>query len=187
MTLQGIRASIDGIWSRGAGRRQGTDASAERPRQFLHSLVAGTCGFLLGAVFWHWIGFWGFVTSTVLRGPMDDRPRAGIEAAQPLPRDQRASITPARPAQAGRKHGPATAAAAVPPDVRLASCVALVLDRTAGTTTPSPCQGDLGAFGPGTGLGRSDRLRGSADGPMQSLPWRVTIIDGDPASGRDDR
>lgn len=28
----------------------------------------GVMGFLVGAVFWHFVGFWGFVSSVVLRG-----------------------------------------------------------------------------------------------------------------------
>lgn len=32
----------------------------------------GLLGFLVGAVFWHFIGFWGFVSDVVLRGHPDD-------------------------------------------------------------------------------------------------------------------
>jgi len=32
----------------------------------------GGLGFLIGAVFWHFIGFWGFVSDIVLRGHPED-------------------------------------------------------------------------------------------------------------------
>ena len=32
----------------------------------------GLLGFLVGAVFWHFIGFWGFISDVVLRGHPDD-------------------------------------------------------------------------------------------------------------------
>ncbi|MFM9940843.1 MAG: hypothetical protein ACKVP7_15270 [Hyphomicrobiaceae bacterium] len=34
----------------------------------------GIAGFLIGAIFWHFIGFWGFVSDIVLKGrPQDSR------------------------------------------------------------------------------------------------------------------
>lgn len=36
------------------------------------ALVWGGCGFLVGAVFWHAIGFWGFVSAIVLNGPASE-------------------------------------------------------------------------------------------------------------------
>lgn len=32
-------------------------------------LAAAALGFLVGAVFWHFVGFWGFVRDIVLKGP----------------------------------------------------------------------------------------------------------------------
>lgn len=39
---------------------------------FLVALGWGIGGFLVGAVFWHFIGFWGFVSNVVLRGASSD-------------------------------------------------------------------------------------------------------------------
>lgn len=53
----------------GPDRTRASRIHASRLRQTLDSLGWALCGFLIGAVFWHFVGFWSFVTTIVLKGP----------------------------------------------------------------------------------------------------------------------
>jgi hypothetical protein len=87
------------------------------------ALVWGGVGFVTGAVFWHAVGFWTFVSDVVLQG---NAPPAALPP--PL---QEASLTT----------GSVTSAVALPTIYMVdpASCTSLVLDRSSNSTTPRPC------------------------------------------------
>ncbi len=98
-------------------------------------------GFVIGAVFWHFVGFWGFVSEVVLAGG----PIAALEqrAAEP----------------AGRKSD----IGALPQWVQVAdasapACTLLALDRLTGQTSARPCDADHAALPADSSLGREDRL-----------------------------
>lgn len=76
-------------------------------------------GFLAGIVFWHGVGFWSFVKDAVYQG---DEDKAVLQQAQP------AAPPPSEPLR------PRASAASTK-----ASCVALVIDRVAGTTRQAAC------------------------------------------------
>ncbi len=105
-------------------------------------------GFILGAMFWHFVGFWGFVSEVVLAGG----PIAAIE--------QRAA-EPRRKSDIG----------ALPQWVQVAdasapACTLLALDRQTGLTTARPCDADYTALPADVSQqGREDRLlvNGGAD------------------------
>ncbi len=48
------------------------DVENSPPPSRLAVAAWGALGFVVGAVFWHFIGFWGFVSDVVLRGHPDD-------------------------------------------------------------------------------------------------------------------
>lgn len=97
-------------------------------------------GFVVGAVFWHFIGFWGFVADVVL---------AGGTAASVDHHAGRAQPQLVRMADAQESASPIAAA-----------CTSLVLDRRTGTTSAIAC-GETGAALPMDATdGREDRLGG---------------------------
>jgi hypothetical protein len=96
-------------------------APARRPG-LASKLAWCTAGFLIGAAFWHAVGFWSFISLVVLGGP-------GPQA--------QASLASARPLIAGsidRVPTRTTLATSSRP-----SCITLALDRTTGRTRPEPC------------------------------------------------
>jgi hypothetical protein len=130
----------------------GTGPVTEGGRSRLHSarstldglggLGWSVIGFVLGAVFWHFVGFWSFVSDVLLAGPPS--------AVQPLP----------RPAIVGSLQ---TAEAAVAPKV---PCISLRLDRHGGPTSAAACEPGAGPLLTDSFEGREDRaeISSSADG-----------------------
>ena len=107
-------------------------------------------GFLMGAVFWHFVGFWTFVSDVVLAGHSEAVDRSRAEAGQ-----------------IAASHG-----AGASPDAALAVawCTALQLDRTTGAISAGACgQG----FAPSSGRPlkqREDRGVAANDGGASSPP-----------------
>ncbi len=77
-------------------------------------------GFLIGTVFWHFVGFWGFVSHVVLG-------EIPAEQAGPTP-----LLAVVRAADEPAANNATTSASA---------CVALALDRATGTTRSKACDG----------------------------------------------
>jgi hypothetical protein len=75
----------------------------------------GATGFFLGALFWHFIGFWSFVSNVVFNA-RTDAPALVQRRAEPLPTFLK-----------------------TPPAARVGACVKLVRDRQAGATTKGDC------------------------------------------------
>jgi hypothetical protein len=99
-------------------------------------------GFVVGAVFWHFIGFWSFVADVVLAGG----PAAGNDQAR------RALQPPewVRLADAEAVSGTTAGAA----------CTSLVLDRRTGTTSALACGANGASLPMDVADGREDRLGG---------------------------
>ncbi|MEM1371791.1 MAG: hypothetical protein AAGG72_06130 [Pseudomonadota bacterium] len=68
---------------RGAAGQTSDQTSAQASAKSLLSrpLVAGGIGFVVGAAFWHTVGFWGFVSEAVFSGPRE-------QIAEPLNRQR---------------------------------------------------------------------------------------------------
>jgi hypothetical protein len=75
----------------------------------------GLGGFLIGAVFWHLIGVWGFLGAVVLKEP--DAKVSVVIRQQPVAEARQEAVQPAF----------------------LPNCTVLVLDRSTGVTTSVPC------------------------------------------------
>jgi hypothetical protein len=105
-----------------AAAKQNVSQRAVPPRgaRIASKLAWCTAGFLIGAAFWHLVGFWSFVSYVVLGGPT---PQVSFASARPLTVASavQASV-PAKPAIGGRP-----------------SCITLALDRSTGKTRPEPC------------------------------------------------
>jgi hypothetical protein len=84
-------------------------------------------GFIVGAVFWHFVGFWNFVSKVVLEpGPLSEVTRA-------MPLGAVAGIDRSAPA-----------------------CVTLELDRVTGLTSLAECAADAAPLPHGVESGRED-------------------------------
>ncbi|MEO8650975.1 MAG: hypothetical protein ABI391_01655 [Hyphomicrobiaceae bacterium] len=79
----------------------------------------GLGGFLVGAIFWHLIGFWGFLGTVVLKGP--ETAVSVVTRQQPVFVVRRLAVVPAI----------------------LPNCTVLVLDRSTGQTSSVPCPEQL--------------------------------------------
>ncbi len=101
-------------------------------RNLMAQAAWGGGGFLLGVIVWHFIGFWSFISTVVFRGP-DNAGVAITQAAQPATRSS---------TLVGKRQQTVlgTAPAQAPPATPSTDCTALVLDRTAGTTSLSSCE-----------------------------------------------
>ena len=75
----------------------------------------GLGGFLIGAIFWHHIGVWGFLGTVVLKGP--ETAVSVVSREQPVMVARRPAVEPAF----------------------LPNCTVLVLDRSSGLTYSVPC------------------------------------------------
>jgi hypothetical protein len=94
-------------------------AEAARALDGIGGLGWSVIGFVVGAVFWHFIGFWGFMAEVVLAGG----PPTSIERA----------------AWSAPRTGIAGAQSATPTSEAHVSCTTLALDRRSGTTSARPC------------------------------------------------
>jgi hypothetical protein len=97
-----------------------TDAPGPPERKVRSALVTLLLGFVLGALFWHFVGFWDFVGQVMFKGKS-----TGSEITQappPIKLKERVS-------------GVSPLAITLEPE----RCVTLELDRTTGLTSSAPC------------------------------------------------
>jgi hypothetical protein len=132
--------------------------SQTRQRNSARIVVWVLSGFILGSLFWHFVGFWGFVSQVVLGGPN--------------------SATPAGPTvsmSAAPAGGPERAVAV---SERSIGCVELALDRGTGKTLRQPCDASARALPLVEMSGKSDLAflpsfapnGGILTGALQSVP-----------------
>jgi hypothetical protein len=134
----------------GDGMDLGAAAQARRLVDRFGGFGWTAVGFLLGAIFWHFVGFWGFVAQVVL-------------AENPAPRvAEQAQVLEV--AERGQWVQTAEAAQAFAP-----ACVTLYLDRATGRTTAIACDGrSEAAFTTDAHPGREDRAESSTVAPQSS-------------------
>lgn len=134
-----------------ASNTSAPQAKAAKPRGRLRpAILSGLGGFVLGAVFWHLVGFWSFVSHVVLKGPTAEPQHANIETGSLRPREPRARDT-ARPDVAARSETgrlrhlttlsaqPSAAPASAQPCVKVAS------NGDGNGSTAIPCAGETTA------------------------------------------
>lgn len=74
-----------------------------RPASAKNSAAWAAAGFVVGALFWHTIGFWSFVQSTLLPGSDARRAERDTSVAETRPTSNAAMRSPARPTRSGHK------------------------------------------------------------------------------------
>lgn len=138
--------------------RRPTPSTAPKavPRWRLHheginALGWSLFGFIVGAVFWHVIGFWDFMGNVVLSGHGDKRRNAAETPTWQA--EVKTPPTPFRPATGGKR----VATPAPAP-----SCTLLTLDRATGDTTSQTCPPGQIALPAGTMLEKADLLTAAA-------------------------
>lgn len=115
-----------------------------RPPTPLRTQVAwGAAGFLLGAIAWHFVGFWTFVSTIVFRGPA---PSAAVSAETTAQLPARSASVPTKRMHTVRGTVPVkTVEPAADPDIGgidpTRHCSSLVLDRSTRTTSLVDCAG----------------------------------------------
>lgn len=131
---------------------QAAKAPGETSRQRRSSLGAAVAGFLLGAVVWHFVGFWTFLSGVVLHGPEAARGRPPAALSGPANEVAQTALPPAaarfRLASRGGSAGPA-------------NCSAAIVDRSSGAVTVSACDRRTKRFAK-QHAGRADRTAASA-------------------------
>jgi hypothetical protein len=105
------------------GKRSGTAVAAPSARR-RSGVAFGGFGFLLGIVFWHFVGFWDFVGGVLLN-------RAGSMAQV----DDRVPKQATRFVDVPQVAGEKIELVQINPE----PCTALVLNRATGTMTVAPC------------------------------------------------
>jgi hypothetical protein len=122
-------------------------------RPLVVALGSSIFGFCCGALFWHAVGFWSFVSDVVLKGPDDGHSVAVKEArsTEPPPVSARAtsSISPARVAIGGV---PASAIKA------RSNCSVAISDPAFGEVHVFPCAPGTGQPAPKPLARKGDRL-----------------------------
>jgi hypothetical protein len=115
-------------------------------------------GFLSGAVFWHMVGFWGFLSEVVLRADVEERGR--IEEPRPAGEVRGAGVSPLRAVAPGRR-------SVAPAEV--ANCSAAGISRGSGIATVESCRADAGPW-PTPARGRVPRREDLAIAPSEPPP-----------------
>ena len=109
-----------------------------------------TMGFIAGVIAWHAVGFWGFVSDTVLQGTGHAHAVAWTPPA-PITTGSIASYTP----QPG-------------------ACLALTLDRTSTTTSAAPCASDTQPMRDAGRRQRENRLSSAETRLQDRNAWPAT-------------
>ena len=165
---------------RTAARLRSSKASrgSRAPRRrgsFLTGLASGIAGFVIGAVFWHFVGFWSFVSDVILKGPPEEpkiRSESGLPSQQPIKVAGRLRDA-VRFRDLGMSAGYLQAAAGA------GNCAEVRIERTTGQASVQACA--LGGSQlPLAGAGeRTDRLVDSASLRNAPAGWTVQVQAGD--------
>jgi hypothetical protein len=130
-------------WAASPFSRMGLDRAA-RALDGIGGLGWSVIGFVVGAVFWHFIGFWSFMAEVVLAGgPPGSAQRAGWPEPQFVVTDART---------------PQTASGG-------SSCTMLALDRRSGATRARPCEAAFPVLPEDPFQGREDRIAAARSSP----------------------
>ncbi|NOT70220.1 MAG: hypothetical protein HOP09_02740 [Hyphomicrobium sp.] len=158
----------------GAAVRQRARSAQAFFRSFdVHAAGWLSMGFVAGMVSWHAVGFWGFVSQSVLNGP--GRSPAQI-AAQPTTVTEKTLLQPAQVssslANASQTGTSQITTGSLPTFVPLpGACMALTVDRTTGATVARTC--DVGEQ-PMRDAGRrrkGDRMPGAEARLQEPTVW----------------
>lgn len=132
-------------------------------------------GFMAGMAAWHAVGFWGFVSDTVLNGP--DR---GSQISSHMPATPTASIpgsiktTPVKSMQVDQ----ITTGSLQTFSPRAGACMALTRDLMTGETSAVACDGDTQPMRDAGRRRRGDRLTTAGSRMQDQTAWRAaTALD----------
>ena len=131
------------------------------PRRAYSPLASALIGFVAGSVFWHFVGFWDFMSRIVFHQPRAELERSVRHGGTATPKlQERLSV-------GGRSASDETTSAAAP------NCVTLVRDPETGVTADGPCPPDSVPQRSASAIRRGDLARlpkgeagpSPADGP----------------------
>lgn len=151
-------------------------ASRGRTRTFTAGLGSGLAGFVIGAVFWHFVGFWSFVSNVILKGPEES-----IQQRGDLPPPQQPVKVAGRLKDAVRFRDLGASASYLQAAVGAGNCAEVRVERGSGQANVQACTLSAAQL-PTTGQGqRADRANDVAATPPRTVPssWSVQVQAGD--------
>ncbi len=101
--------------------------------------VYGSCGFVLGVIAWHMVGFWSFVSDVVLHDPMTAQAHVPVVAKVFAAADNANGQAAAAPGLTTGALGGGTKSSVKAPMHDAGACAALEFDRASGLTRRIPC------------------------------------------------
>lgn len=158
-----------------AGLRTGVARSYRFVRGFDPTAAVWlSMGFIAGMAAWHAVGFWGFVSATVLKDP-DRSPAVAVQSAPLQPRVHFNSVI-----TTGSTMPASTATFSPQPS----ACLALVVDRTSGATNAVACRADQQPLRDAGRRKRTDRMPG-IEARLQNAGSWATDTRAEVATSRD--
>lgn len=157
-------------------------ATAVRPARAKSSAAWAVAGFITGALFWHTIGFWSFVQSTLLPGSDLRRAERDPPVADTRTTSSAGMHSPVRPTRAGPKtvtkwsEAPAPVPTVLNP-TEVADCVTLSRSMPGGSMALSPCVPLAAPLAVGAGVELADRepAKSAAFAQPAVLLWQAKV------------
>lgn len=148
--MQGHGGTDDGRTTDvGTALRDRTDDSLSKTRwpkaRMKNVLASAALGFISGAIFWHVVGFWGFISDIVFRGRADGVPTAMARPSPPLKFQSRRTAVPAASSGVDTNQCSAVAIDRTGGEARIGACDPTV---TARRSVGAIARSDFGDFGP---------------------------------------
>lgn len=152
-----------------AAKPQAAKPQAKSRAKPVGLMWSGLAGFVAGAICWHFVGFWGFMTEAVFHA----RPDGSAKSVQ--------RMTGASAKNQNRQPGAVAATAAAN-----ASCSLAAMDRSGGDIQPRGCEGHTYKFHPSRQIARADRgdfgptpvptlISGEATGAVAVGGWSARV------------
>lgn len=150
--------------------------SRRRSRSFTGGLASGLAGFVIGAVFWHFVGFWSFVSNVILKGPEES-----VQQRGDVPPPQQPVKVAGRLKDAVRFRDLGASASYLQAAVGAGNCAEVRVERGSGQANVQACTLSATQL-PTTGQAqRADRVNDLAATPQRAVPsgWSVQVQAGD--------
>jgi hypothetical protein len=132
-------------------------------------LTSGLGGFVIGAIVWHFVGFWSFLTHVVLKGPGAEQQ---VSHAAPALLGTLVTGSSERAGKRGERLDPAQMPAA--PLDSVASCLAAARNGQ-GEVALTSCPEPYAVFVSGEGAGRGDLEAIPTAAVTQNASWATAV------------
>lgn len=159
-----------------ASRPSRAAARSRRVHSITSGLASGLAGFVIGAVFWHFVGFWSFVSNVILKGHEEP-----AQQHSDVPPPQQPVKVAGRLKDAVRFRDLGASASYLQAAVGAGNCAEVRMERGSSQASVQACTLSAAQL-PTTGQGqRGDRLGDIAATTPRAVPsgWSVQVQAGD--------